>query len=192
MEMVLERHYGPILKTHGIRLFVAKGKQKTQLVDELRGDVGPVDAEKIDVFLVGDANGKPVPFGVVHVKASFAERRTDDVPLSNALLKAGYTSPIWTMDCKGAPGARPLNKGELGPIFLGVGKDKRRAKRKDVELHGYFSACFSYNRETLPTPPGIKVKSRVVVCDLNDPNDAFTEFIIAEWSRFSRENLAHS
>lgn len=128
-------------------------------------------------------HGKEICFGVVHVKASFAERRTDDVPMSKALVEAGYISPLWTLDCKSTPSPQPFNRGELGPA-LGKGKDIRSAKRKDIEDDGYFSACFSYNANTIPTPITQKAKARIFVCDFNNPDDAFSNFIISGWKRF--------
>ena len=123
-------------------------------------------------------------FGVIHVKASFAERRTDDVPMSTALVEAGYTSPMWTMDCKSGPSATPVNRGELGAV-LSATTDPRSAKRKDIEDDGYFSACFSYNQNTIPTPAEQTARARIIVCDFQNPNDAFGQFIIAESRRFA-------
>jgi hypothetical protein len=100
--------------------------------------------------------------------------------MSQALVEAGYISPLWTMDCKSTPSVHPKNRGELGEIYTGQGTDIRSAKRKDIEDDGYFSACFSYNRNTLPTPASYNAKARVVVCDFSNPNDAFTNFIVTE------------
>lgn len=108
--------------------------------------------------------------------------RTDDVPMSQALVQAGYCSPLLTMDCKSAPSANPINRGELG-IVLGDGADSRSAKRKDVEDDGYFSACFSYNLNTQPTPEAQPAKARIYVCNFNNPDDRFSRFVLAEWQR---------
>lgn len=109
LEEVLVRHYGPFLKRHGINLYIAEDAEKQKLVNEI--DVGDrLEADKIDVVLSGGRDR--IFFGVVHVKASFAERRTDDVPMSGALTRTGYTSPLWTMDCKSMPAMRPRNRGE--------------------------------------------------------------------------------
>jgi hypothetical protein len=129
----------------------------------------------------------------VHVKASFAERRTDDVPMSRSLVHAGYASPLWTMDCKAAPSARPVNKGELGPVLIPGKPDRRSAKRKDIEDDGYFSACFSYNRDTRPTPPRQRATARVRVCDFSHPeDDAFVRFVVRAWRRFQRASKGSS
>ncbi|MPS28832.1 MAG: XRE family transcriptional regulator [Alcaligenaceae bacterium] len=182
LERILERHYGPALAAHGINLVIADGERKVRLLRSV--NVGHrLEADKMDVLLtVGTGAGEQL-IGVVHVKASFAERRTDDVPMSQALVAAGYISPLWTMDCKSTPSSRPTNRGELGAVFDGRGSDQRSAKRKDIEDDGFFSACFSYNKNTAPTPEGYQARARVHVCDFSTPDDAFTDFIVTERQR---------
>jgi transcriptional regulator with XRE-family HTH domain len=182
LERILERHYGPALAAHGINLVIADGERKIRLLEGVNVD-HRLEADKMDVLLtVGDGAQEKL-IGVVHVKASFAERRTDDVPMSQALVEAGYISPLWTMDCKSTPSMRPVNRGELGSVYGGQGADGRSAKRKDIEDDGFFSACFSYNKNTLPTPVDYQSRARVYVCDFSNPNDAFTGFIITERQR---------
>lgn len=183
LEEIMVRHYAPFLKTKGVDLFIATGPEKRDLITKMSGSVR-LEADKADVFLAGSVKGTRVPFGVVHVKASFAERRTDDVPMSQALIATGYTSPLWTMDCKGGPSETPDNDGELGVTLTAGQPDKRSAKRKDIEDDGYFSACFSYNARTAPTPANQKAKARVIVCDFTNPDDAFSRFIVEAWERF--------
>ena len=182
LEEVLVRHYGPFLEKHGINLFIASADVKRRYLDTVLTD-DRLEADKADVLLTGRKNDEDILFGVVHVKASFAERRTDDVPMSQALIRAGYVSPLWTMDCKSMPSGRPLNKGELG-VAHSSGRDLRSAKRKDIEDDGYFSACFSYNARSEPTPEGQKTKARVYVCNFDNPDDAFARFIAREWRQF--------
>lgn len=117
LEKVLVLHYGPFLKERGVNLFT-DGATKQRVVNTLNLE-GRVEADKIDVVLTGEVppserkghqrgslhhrrDGQKF-FGVVHVKASFAERRTGDEPLTTKLMRAGYTSPLWTMDCKSTP-----------------------------------------------------------------------------------------
>lgn len=183
LEEVVVRHYGPFLAKHGVRMFIARGPEKARLVGQFKVR-GRVETDKVDVLLTGNRNGKEVCFGVVHVKASFAERRTDDVPLSGALVEAGYLSPLWTMDCKSTPSAEPVNRGELGAVLTASG-DERSAKRKDIEDDGYFSACFSYNKNTRPTPAGQRAKAQVFVCDFSNPDDAFSRFVLEFWKNFT-------
>lgn len=176
LEEVAVRHYGPFLKTMGVNILIAPAEVKERLLSTVRIR-DRLESDKIDVLLTDGAGDAERFFGVVHVKASFAERRTDDVPMSRALIKAGYASPLWTMDCKSFPSVKPINRGELGEALC-RGGDARSAKRKDIEKDGYFSACFSYNQNTLPTPRRQKARSRIYVCDFNNPNDVFAQFIV--------------
>lgn len=180
LEEVLVRHYRTFLKKHGVNLFIADGAAKQRLVEALEIE-DRVEADKIDVVLTGDTRRGEKFFGVVHVKASFAERRTDDVPLSGALSLGGYTSPLWTMDCKSMPGERPVNRGELGEV-----EGRRSAKRKDVEDEGYFTGCFSYNRNTRPSPARLPAERRVHVCDFRNADDVFSRFILRRWRTFPK------
>lgn len=184
LEEILVRFYAPFLTKHGIRLFIAQREEKERLLKQLKIKER-LEADKVDVLLTGDQKGVAQCFGVVHVKASFAERRTDDVPMSKALVDAGYVSPLWTMDCKSTPSATPDNRGELGDTKTAQ-SDPRSAKRKDIEDDGYFSACFSYNRNTKATPPGQQAKAKVIVCDFRSPDDAFSQFIIQSWQKRRR------
>ncbi len=182
LEEILVRHYGPALAKEGIKIVIANTAERRHYISQL-AVADRLEADKMDVLLLGDKDGKLRCFGVVHVKASFAERRTDDVPMSQALVDAGYCSPLWTMDCKSTPAEEPVNRGELGAP-LADGADKRSAKRKDIEDDGYFSACFSYNQRTQPTPPNQPARGRIYVCDFNDPAaDAFAQFVIDAWKR---------
>lgn len=182
LEEILVRHYGPALGKSGITMFIASSEEKRKYLSQLTV-ADRLETDKMDVLLVGDDDGERRCFGVVHVKASFAERRTDDVPMSKALVDGGYCSPLWTMDCKSSPAAFPYNGGELG-VQRGSGSDKRSAKRKDIEDDGYFSACFSCNQRTLETPREQDARARILVCDFSDPrDDPFARFIKAEWER---------
>jgi hypothetical protein len=182
LERILVTQYGPYLATKGVHLSMPPLARKNVLLDMIRKRVTTtrLEADKVDVFLSGDDHGTEVCFGVVHVKNSFAERRTDDVAMSSALVAAGYVSPLWTMDCKSWPGPHPQHTGELGKLSPAP----RSAKRKDIEDDLYFSACFSYNRRTLPTPADANTKGRIYSCDLSNPDDDFSKYIIEEWRRF--------
>jgi transcriptional regulator with XRE-family HTH domain len=182
LEQVLVRHYGPYLRTQGVELAIETGPVKQRYLNTAKID-GRLESDKVDVLLLGGRGGKKRFFGVVHVKASFAERRTDDVPLSQALVRAGYVSPLWTMDCKSMPAEHPENRGELGANRQDQ-VDERSAKRKDIEDDGYFSACFSYNLNTRPTPLQQAAKARVYVCTFSNPDDGFSQFVRASWRDF--------
>lgn len=174
LEEIVVRHYRDELAKHDITIEIAKGDRKRDLLDSMKIPTR-MESDKVDVYLLGPDDQC---FGVVHVKASFAERRTDDVPMSEALIKAGYFSPLWTMDCKSTPAARPFNKGELGAT-----DGKRSAKRKDFEDDAWFSACFSYNKNTRPTVDKA-AKARIVSCDFSNPDDDFVKETVAAWKRF--------
>jgi hypothetical protein len=179
LEEVVVRHYGPFLKSRGVRIFIGTASEKRAIVERLAvGD--RVEADKIDVILSGVHEEKERFFGVVHVKSSFAERRTDDVPMSALLIRNGFTSPLWTRDCKSAPSPSPINRGELG-VASG---DRRSAKRKDIEDEGYFSGCFSYNQNTIPSSNDLPPERRVYTCDFANPDDKFSQFILQRWQTF--------
>ncbi len=171
LERVLVAHYGSFLMKHGISAKIASRAEKEAL---LRGiDDSRIIPDKADVLLTYVHNCETRLLGVAHVKASIAERRTDDVPMSQALLQAGYLSVFWTMDSKSFPSQRPVNLGEFGDAAENQASDKRR----DFEDNGYFSACFSYNRNTMPTARKT-VAARVYVCDFINPNDHFSQFLV--------------
>ena len=178
LEEVLVRHYAPFLETKGIKIFIADAAMKREFLDEVITQER-LESDKVDVVLVGKERSRYKFFGVVHVKSSFAERRTDDVPMSHALAQAGYTSPLWTMDCKSSPSPRPHNRGELGQA-----NGARNAKRRDIEDEGYFTGCFSYNTNTVPSDTNLPPERQIQVCDFTDPNDAFSRFIIDRWQKF--------
>jgi transcriptional regulator with XRE-family HTH domain len=178
LEKVVVDQYHDALRKRGINILTGTKEQKQAFFAEL-GLADRLEADKADILLTARSeNGADKFFGIVHVKASFAERRTDDVPMSQALVKAGFTSPLVTMDCKATPRANPFNRGEMGQV-----SGKRSAKRKDIEDEKFFSACFSYNRNTIPTPDDREALARIRVLDFNNPDDLFVDFIVEEWDR---------
>jgi transcriptional regulator with XRE-family HTH domain len=180
LEAVIVRHYESQLGKHGIRLEMPPPERRIELVHAM-GIPNPEEmAEKADVIAIGKATGGGEhPFGVVHIKASFAERRTDDVPLSQQLIARGLASPLVTMDCKAGPGPTPFNRGELGPTQ--GGSETVSAKRLDIERDNKFDACFSYNQNTKPTPAGQAAAARVYVLDFAKPDDRFSQHLVARW-----------
>lgn len=180
LEAVIVQHYASQLGKHGIRLEMPPPERRVDLVGQM-GIPNPAEiAEKADVIAIGRAaDGAEHPFGVVHIKASFAERRTDDVPLSQQLIARGLASPLVTMDCKASPSTTPFNRGELGPTQ--GGSDEVSAKRYDIERDNKFDACFSYNNNTKPTPIGQAAAARVHVLDFSQPDDSFSQHLLARW-----------
>jgi hypothetical protein len=155
-------------------------ERRAELLAQM-GIPNPEDmAEKADVIAIGTAaDDVEHPFGVVHVKASFAERRTDDVPLSQQLIARGLASPLVTMDCKASPASAPFNRGELGPTQ--GGSEAVSAKRTDIERDNKFDACFSYNQNTKPTPPGQASAARIYVLNFAKQDDRFAQHLVNRW-----------
>ena len=171
LERVLVRRYADALGKRGIGLKIGSKAEKQQLL-------GPINdarilPDKADVLITHGSGGQDdALLGVVHVKASLAERRTDDVPMSQALIEAGFLSVFWTMDAKSFPSAHPVNRGEFGAAEGDI-SDKRR----DFEEHGHFSACFSYNSNTVPTAND-DATAAIHICDFKSPDDQFVQFLI--------------
>ncbi len=178
LERVVVAHYQDFLAANSVSIAILPKPEIAELFAEagLGHEAVP---DKADVMLFTNHRGRNRLVGVVHVKASFAERRTDDIPMSRALIAAGYFSPLWTLDIKSRPGPLPVNIGELGPTLTVGESDQRSEKRKDIEQNGSFSGCFSYNARTIPTPQDQQdVAARVFVCNFADPNDEFSRAVI--------------
>ena len=170
LERVVVRHYSRALERRGIALKIGSKAEKELLLGTI--DDPRIVPDKADVIIThGDGEAEKL-LGVVHVKASIAERRTDDVPMSQALLQAGYLSVFWTMDSKSFPSTKPVNRGEFGDA-----SGKISDKRRDFEEHGHFSVCFSYNANTVPTVDE-DAAAKIFVCNFKDPNDRFTQFLV--------------
>lgn len=172
LERVLVSHYQGFLLQNGLTVKVAKKTEKIALLGSLNDP--RVVPDKADIFITFNSGAGEQLLGVVHVKASLAERRTDDMPMSQALIEQGYISVFWTMDVKSFPGEKPDNQGEFGEARVEEINDKRR----DFEEHGHFSACFSYNRNTEPTLPREGLAARIFVCDFTNPDDSFSQFLV--------------
>ena len=172
LERVLVSHYRDHLLRSGITVKVASKSEKSALLEPL--DDPRIVPDKADILVTTNVGEEEQLLGVVHVKASLAERRTDDVPMSQALMEQGYVSVFWTMDVKSFPGERPENLGEFGEANIEELSDKRR----DFEEHGHFSACFSYNHNTEPTQERQGLAARIFVCDFTNPDDDFSQFLV--------------
>ena len=172
LEQVLVEHYGSFLMTHGIAIKISNKSEKSRFLGTI--DDTRIVPDKADVLILYVLRGSARLLGVVHVKSSIAERRTDDVPMSQALIGTGHLSVFWTMDSKSFPSQSPTNLGEFGEAGTAEISDKRR----DFEEHGHFSACFSYNKNTQPTLDAKEVAARIFVCDFTNPDDRFARFLI--------------
>ena len=173
LERVLVAHYQQFLIRNNITIKISNKAEKSALLGQI-GD-SRIVPDKADVLLTYGVEDAERLLGVIHVKASIAERRTDDVPMSQALIDAGYLSVFWTMDAKSMPADQPVNRGEFGGVYDDTLSDKRR----DFEEHGHFSACFSYNQNTIPTPGDSNAVARIFVCDFTNPDDHFSRFLLS-------------
>ena len=171
LEQVLVNHYSPFLEERGLTLRIGSKNEKSRLLGTIKDS--RIVPDKADILILYQSQNSEQLLGVIHVKASIAERRTDDVPMSQALIDAGYLSVFWTLDSKAFPSERPVNRGEFGEVDASI-SDKRRGFGE----HGHFSACFSYNKNTKPTPERAKIAPRIFVCDFANPGDHFAQFLI--------------
>lgn len=179
-EDVILKYYNPYLAQQGIRLAAPPPAERSSLLKAMGIPNPDQAAAKADVVALGKrADNTETGFGVVHIKASFAERRTDDVPLSQQLIARGFASPFVTMDCKAKPSSEPINRGELGAVH--GGEEVVSAKRSDIERDNNFDACFSYNSNTKPTPAGQQAAARIMVCGFSNPDDAFSKHLVRKW-----------
>jgi hypothetical protein len=179
-EIMLAEYYNPKIKSHDVRLttqFKNKEKSLDRLGAEIKENVG---SSKIDLLVekkgVGRGQGSDGYgiIGVVHAKASLAERVSDDVPASRILMDEGLFSILATLDVKSFPptsGGDLVNRGELGT------PEDPSDKRKYVEEHGDFSACFSWNHRTTPSPGPTPSGSKIKTVHLDDSPDAFTSYL---------------
>lgn len=177
-ERIIRDHYDGFLREHDVWLEIPAGDRKRALLEPMNLTNFTEALEKADVLAVGATDGAEHCFGVIHAKASLAERRTDDAPLSRELLQRGYVSPLVTMDCKAAPALEPVNRGEFG---ADQGSEKVSQKRLNIEQHNIFDAAFSFNSNTIPTPSGAPAAARIHVIDFNNPDDAFGQHVVNKW-----------
>lgn len=180
VEMFIERRYVPILKPHGISIKALISP--TARVEALRemGLAGQVSDSKLDIALYGYHQGRKLIFGGVHSKASLAERVSDDVPCSEAMIRRGFVSFLYTFDSKSFPPPTGdlVNRGELGS------NEQPSDKRRYIEDHGSFDACFSYNLRTTPSPKTTLSGKHIFVCSLKPEEDIFPSQVIAAWERY--------
>lgn len=177
LEKIVVDHYRDFLAKHKIEIGIYSRSEKEKLLKEMKLNYH-VEANKADVLLLNVAGFKRSCFGVAHVKASIAERRQNDQNFSEALLSKNFFSPFVTMDCKSSPSTRPINKGEFGITINANGTDSRSDKRKEFEDEGYYSGCYSFNGNTIPTPDGQMATSRIFVTNFATADDAFSRAAI--------------
>ena len=175
LEMTLEQWYSPILAPHGIRVKMLIGAADRKMALAEMGIQATVGAAKLDMTLhLEDDNRNRVIFGGVHVKASLAERVSDDIPASRAMMAAGYYSPLWTLDVKSFPPPTGdlINRGEFGS--LAVPSEKRRY----IEEHGEFDACYTANSRSIPSLAATPSGKRIFTIRLSEQPDQFAQDVI--------------
>ena len=144
------------------------------------GLTGKVGDSKLDVALYGRIDNRFLIFGGVHSKASLAERVSDDVPCSEAMMRKGFKSFLYTFDSKSFPPPHGdlINRGKLGR------HEQPSDKRKYIEEHGSFDACFSYNLRSNPSKGDTSSGKKIYVCSLKKDEDVFPDHIIDAWKQF--------
>jgi hypothetical protein len=146
---------------------------------------GQVGDSKLDVALYGKYKNKKYAFGGIHVKASLAERVSDDVPCSQAMMSKGYISLLFTFDSKSFPPPHGdlVNRGELGT------PKSPSDKRKYIEEQGLFDGCFSYNLRTFPSLESTASGKKIYVSSFEEGKDPLPNKIMEAWESFKRAKL---
>lgn len=180
MEIFIVEKYTPVLLPHGIKLSALNANKKACVAAlTAMGIQNSVGSAKLDIALYGKYEGEYKIFGGVHCKASLAERVTDDVPCSTAMMAKGYYSYLYTFDSKSFPHIL-FNFGELGRD--GGTSDKR----KYVEEHGHFDFMFSYNTNGTSSPETTNSGKKILVSSLRAEEDPFPNKVIDAWDRFKK------
>jgi hypothetical protein len=173
-ELFLCRYYTALLSSHGIELVSMFDRTKKQEILSEIGISPAMGGSKIDIGVYAVAKEERIVLGGVHVKGSLAERISDDAPVSMAMIRKGYWSPLCTLDVKTYPPRDLTNRGELGT------PDKPSDKRRYIETEGQFSACYSYNQRTFPSPGETKSGRKIYRLKLQREFDKFCADAVAE------------
>ena len=180
LELFLESHYSKILNPLGIGIRWLVSKQHKIAALKEMGLTDQVGGSKLDIVLYGKVGKREVIFGGIHVKASLAERVSDDVPCSEAMISKGYASYLVTLDAKSFPPPYGdlINRGELGTL------ENASDKRNYVEVHGSFSACFSYNLRSVPSGKSTRSGRKIYSSTFDVKKDPLPEHVRHAWDAF--------
>lgn len=184
LELSVERLYAPVLALERIRIQALIGRAAKRSVLEEMNLGEEVGDSKLDVALrLETGRDHWQIFGGVHVKASLAERVSDDVPASRSMMRRGLFSPLWTLDVKSFPPPHGdlINRGELGTTQAPT------EKRRYVEDHGEFDNCYSANGRTSPSVGNTRSGKRIQRLDLIRQPDSFAEEVITRARRWRRQ-----
>ena len=105
-ELFLADYYNTMFKNNGLRL-IPLTRDESKKAFNLMGISGKVGDSKLDIAIIKDYNGKSLKINNgtlirgIHVKASLAERVSDDVPASTAETYSGKM--IYTVQPNGKP-----------------------------------------------------------------------------------------
>lgn len=183
LEVAIAEYYLPLLSPHEIRMepLIGRTKKRAALTEMSLQKV--VGEGKLDIVLTGQRGTDHIAFGAAHVKASLAERVSDDVPASREMMERGLFSPLLTMDVKSfpAPHGDYVNWGELGSPA------RPSEKRKYVEQHGAFDNCYSFNSRTEPSTGATPSGKRVFTLNMKGRPDRFVQDTLEFWGRFQEK-----
>lgn len=186
LELVLEQWYSTDLAPHDIAIKALIGASAKRDTLSRMGLSATVGGSKLDIALVLQMpDGEHQVFGGIHVKASLAERVSDDVPTSAAMMQTGHFSPLWTLDVKSfpPPHGNLINRGELGTAA------SPSDKRKYIELHGAFDNCYSANARTHSSTDSPPSGKRIYTLNLWQRPDQFAQDIISKAAQWRQLHL---
>jgi transcriptional regulator with XRE-family HTH domain len=178
-ELFIQDIYNPIISDLGFKIvsLISRTEKTTALKALNLGN--RIGSSKMDLILLRK-DSKPDYLntgcgivGVIHAKVSLAERVSDDIPASRILMRKGLQSILITLDVKSfpPPNGDLINRGEFGTL------DRPSDKRRYIEEHGDFSACFSYNSRTVPSPKRTKSGKKIYTVKSIQTNDYFVNYL---------------
>jgi len=174
LELFVEHWYSGLLEPYGIDITALISRESKRRVLVEMGLGAEVGDSKLDVALYLRAkNSDRIVIGGVHVKASLAERVSDDVPASRAMMRKGHFSPLWTLDVKSFPDGDLVNRGELGT------PESPSEKRKYIEEHGEFDNCYSANSRSVASKGQTRSGKRIYTINLSEQPDQFARDLIS-------------
>ena len=163
-ELFIARYYTDRLAIHGVQVSALLDKVSKLNAVNAMGIAGKVGSSKLDLSI--ERNGRLL--GGIHSKVSLAERVSDDVPASRAMMRKGYLSALVTLDVKSFPVSSTVsaarayqNRGELGSPTAPTDK------RLYIEKHGEFDMCISFNTRTIPSLANTRSKKKIYTVELN-------------------------
>ena len=185
-ELFLADYYNTLLADTDIRLVTLLQRTAGIKALQMLGIHGQVGDSKLDIAVL-DQCPKGLPslldhgriIGGIHAKVSLAERVSDDEPASRAMIAKGYASILATLDVKSFPLSETMsedrayiNRGELGT------PTNPTDKRKYIEEHGSFDACFSFNSRTVPSSEVTASGKKIYVGSFNGTWDEFCDRLV--------------